>query len=90
MCIRDRAKIAAEYIDGDTIKDYALTRKTDSYYDQVSRYILYMKETIEMCIRDSDWPGSCHPVLSARYPGRKAYTKIPACPSCAGGCSQGL
>ncbi len=30
----------------------------------------------------------CHPVLSARYPGRKAYTKIPACPSCAGGCSR--
>ena len=24
----DQAKIAAEYIDGDTIKDYALTRKT--------------------------------------------------------------
>ena len=42
----DQAKIAAEYIDGDTIKDYALTRKTDSYYDQVSRYLLYMKETI--------------------------------------------
>ena len=39
----DQAKIAAEYIDGDTIKDYALTRKTDSYYDQVSRYLLYMK-----------------------------------------------
>ena len=37
-----------------------------------------------------DWPGSCHPVLSARYPGRKAYTKIPACPSCAGGRSRGL
>ena len=29
-----------------SIKDYALTRKTDSYYDQVSRYLLYMKETI--------------------------------------------
>lgn len=42
----DEAKIAAEYIDGDTIKDYETTRKTDGYYDQVSRYLLYMKETI--------------------------------------------
>ena len=40
----DQAKIAAEYIDGDTIKDYTLGHeKTDSYYDQVSRYLLYMK-----------------------------------------------
>ena len=42
----DQAKIAAEYIDGDTIKDYALTRKTDSYYDQVSRYLLFMLVTL--------------------------------------------
>ena len=42
----DEAKIAAEYIDGDTIKSYAVTLTEDSYYDQVSRYLLYMKETI--------------------------------------------
>lgn len=42
----DQAKIAAEYVDGDTINGYAQTLETDGYYDEVSRFLLYIKETI--------------------------------------------
>lgn len=42
----NQAKIAAEYIDGDTVREYAETLTADEYYDQVSRYLLFMKETV--------------------------------------------
>ncbi len=42
----DQAKIAAEIIDGDAAIRYSKTFVMDNYYDEISRYLLYIKETV--------------------------------------------
>ena len=42
----DQAKIAADFIDGDTISTYADTRKKDAYYESIRQQLLSVKKII--------------------------------------------
>lgn len=43
-----QASIAAEFIDGDSIRKYYLTGEKDAYYDEVAEYLLNVKQEMDL------------------------------------------